>query len=146
MTAYTERVKEVKHGTVDFLMKIIPTTMFDAFTKGDILQVLLFAILFGAGLVPPRRAGPRRSSTPSSGLHVLFKIIGFIVRLAPLGVLGAVAFTVGRYGIGSLKQLGFLVAAVLLRRRVLRGGRARPDHEAGRLQHLQAPAPTCARS
>jgi aerobic C4-dicarboxylate transport protein len=111
MAAYTERVGEVKGGgTVAFLMKIIPTTVVDAFAKGDILQVLLFAILFGAAAsVLGKRAEPVVVFIEKTS-HILFEIMFFIVRLAPLGVLGAIAFTVGKYGVGSLAQLGFLVA------------------------------------
>ena len=108
LSSYTEHVKEVTN-TTDFLLRIIPTTIFDAFTKGDILQVLVIAILFGAGLSLLGERGLSTAHSIERLTDVLFKMIGFIVRLAPLGVLGAVAFTVGRYGIGSLKQLGFLV-------------------------------------
>jgi aerobic C4-dicarboxylate transport protein len=111
--SYTEHVGQVTN-TVDFLMRIIPTTVFDAFTKGDILQVLVIAILFGAGLTLLGERGLPLVHSIERITEVLFKVIGFIVRLAPLGVLGAVAFTVGRYGIGSLQQLGYLVALFYL--------------------------------
>jgi aerobic C4-dicarboxylate transport protein len=109
LTGYTERVGQVT-GTVDFLMKLVPTTFVDAFAKGDILQVLILAILFGAGLSLLGERGQPLADSLERITEVLFKIVGFIVRLAPLGVLGAVAFTVGKYGIVSLKQLGMLVA------------------------------------
>ena len=109
LAGYTDRVGQVT-GTVDFLMKIIPTTVFDAFAKGDILQVLIIAILFGSGLALLGDQGKPLADSIERITNVLFKVIGFIVRLAPLGVLGAVAFTVGKYGVGSLKQLGMLVA------------------------------------
>lgn len=108
IAGYTDRVGQVT-GTVDFLMKLIPTTLVDAFAKGDILQVLIIAILFGAGLSLLGERGKPLAGSLERITEVLFKIIGFIVRLAPLGVLGAVAFTVGKYGVGSLKQLGMLV-------------------------------------
>lgn len=108
IASYTDRVGQVT-GTVDFLMKIIPTTLVDAFAKGDILQVLIIAILFGSGLALLGESGKPLAASIERITEVLFKIIGFIVRLAPLGVLGAVAFTVGKYGIGSMKQLGMLV-------------------------------------
>ena len=107
--SYTEHVGEVTN-TVGFLLKIVPTTIFDAFTKGDILQVLVIALLFGAGLSLLGERGKPLVHFIELATDVLFKVIGFIVRLAPLGVLGAVAFTVGKYGVGSLKQLGYLVA------------------------------------
>lgn len=108
LASYTANVGQVTN-TVDFLMKVIPTTLVDAFAKGDILQVLLVAILFGSGLALLGETGRPLADSIERITHVLFKVIGFIVRLAPLGVLGAVAFTVGKYGVGSLKQLGLLV-------------------------------------
>lgn len=107
--AYTEKVGQVT-GTVDFLLRIIPTTVVDAFAKGDVLQVLLFAVLFGAGLSLLGDRGKPVANLIGLVTDVLFKIIGMIVRLAPIGVFGAIAFTVGKYGIGSLQQLGYLVA------------------------------------
>ena len=108
MAAYTQHVGQVT-GTVDFLLRIIPTTVVDAFSKGDILQVLVISIMFGAGLASLGEYGKPLAHSIERITRVLFKVIGFIVKLAPLGVLGAVAFTVGKYGIGSLKQLGYLV-------------------------------------
>ena len=108
MASYTQHVGQVT-GTVDFLLRIIPTTVVDAFAKGDILQVLLISIVFGAGLALLGDYGQPLAQSIERITNVLFKVIGFIVKLAPLGVLGAIAFTVGKYGIGSLKQLGYLV-------------------------------------
>ncbi len=108
MASYTQHVGQVT-GTVDFLLRIIPTTVVDAFAKGDILQVLLISIVFGAGLALLGDYGQPLAHSIERITNVLFKIIGFIVKLAPLGVLGAIAFTVGKYGVGSLKQLGYLV-------------------------------------
>ncbi|KAF1857732.1 hypothetical protein Lal_00014251 [Lupinus albus] len=108
IAGYTERVGQVT-GIVDFLMKLVPTTFVDAFAKGDILQVLILAILFGSGLSLMGERGKPLADSLERITEVLFKIIGFIVKLAPLGVLGAVAFTAGKYGVGSLAQLGKLV-------------------------------------
>jgi aerobic C4-dicarboxylate transport protein len=113
MAGLTERVAQAS-GTIDFLLKLIPTTFIDAFAKGDILQVLLIAILFGCAVAALGERGRPVTMAIDSLSLVFFKLIGFIVRLAPLGVLGAVAFTVGKYGIGSLKQLGMLVALFYL--------------------------------
>ncbi|MEO9337497.1 C4-dicarboxylate transporter DctA [Mesorhizobium sp. SB112] len=108
LSSYTANAEQVT-DSVGFFMKIIPTTIFNAFTTGDILQVLLIAILFGSGLALMGDKGRPLANTIEQVTAVLFKIIGFIVRLAPLGVLGAVAFTVGKYGVASLQQLGVLV-------------------------------------
>ena len=97
-------------GTVDFLMKLIPNTVGSAFATGDVLQVLLFAILFGCALSLLGDHGKPVANFIESLSQVIFKIMGILIKLAPLGVLGAIAFTVGQYGIGSLKQLGMLVA------------------------------------
>ncbi|KGJ07307.1 C4-dicarboxylate transporter DctA (plasmid) [Paracoccus versutus] len=110
LSAYVDRAHEVSSGgTVEFLMKLIPTTMISGFAQGDILQVLLVAILFGCALsLVGERGKPLLHMIELTG-DVTFKIMYFIVRLAPLGVFGAIAFTVGQYGIGSLAQLGYLV-------------------------------------
>lgn len=110
MSAYTTTASKLTGGgTVEFLMKLIPTTAVSAFANGDVLQVLLFAILFGCALAMLGERGARVSGFIEDLSHVLFKTMGIIIKLAPLGVLGAIAFTVGKYGIGSLKQLGMLV-------------------------------------
>jgi len=109
MSSYTEKVGQVT-GKVDFLLRLIPTTVVDAFAKGDILQVLLIAILFGAGLSLLGERGKPVAHFIELTTEVLFKVIGFIVKLAPLGVFGAISYTVGKYGIASLQQLGYLVA------------------------------------
>ncbi len=110
MSAYAENASKLTGGgTVEFLMKLIPITVVDAFAKGDVLQVLLFAVLFGCALSMLGEKGARITSLIDDLGHALFKVMGIIIKLAPLGVLGAIAFTVGKYGIGSLKQLGMLV-------------------------------------
>jgi len=110
MSAYASNAdKLTSGGTVEFLMKLIPTTVVNAFATGDVLQVLLFAVLFGCALAMLGERGAPVATWIDTLGHVLFKIMGIIIKLAPLGVLGAIAFTVGKYGIGSLKQLGMLV-------------------------------------
>ncbi len=96
-------------GVGSFILNIIPTTSFDALARNDVLQVLFFAILFGVSLAlvgEPAKSVAQGIETIGS---VLFRAMGLIVRLAPLGVLGAVAYTVGQYGVGSLRQLASLV-------------------------------------
>ncbi len=111
MSAYVETAgKLTGGGTVDFLMKLIPTTVVSGFVTGDVLQVLLFAVLFGGALTMLGKAGAPVADFIDTLSHVLFKVMGILIKLAPLGVLGAIAFTVSKYGIGFLKQLGLLVA------------------------------------
>ena len=92
-------------NTVDFLMHIIPATVVDAFAKGEILQVLLVALLFGSAL---SHLGPR--GKPLLGIidqfsAVFFRMVTLITRVAPIGAFGAMAFTIGKYGLGSLLPL-----------------------------------------
>ena len=110
LSAYVDRAHEVSQGgMVDFLMKLIPTTVFSGFATGDVLQVLIVAILAGCALsLMGERGKPLLGVIEAAG-EMSFKIMSFIVRLAPLGVFGAIAYTVGSYGIGSLAQLGYLV-------------------------------------
>src|SRR5271154_2015671 len=96
-------------GIGSFILNIIPTTSFDALSRNDVLQVLFFAVLFGIALALVGEPAKQVTSLVEAVSKVLFKVMGLIVRVAPLGVLGAVAYTVGRYGVGSLKQLVSLV-------------------------------------
>lgn len=111
LSTYVDRAHAVQQGgTVDFLMRLIPTTVFSGFVTGDILQVLLVSVMFGCALSLIGEPVRPVVTFIDQVSHAVFKIMFFIVRLAPLGVLGAIAFTVGKYGIGSLQQLGYLVA------------------------------------
>lgn len=113
MATYAERTKEM-HGAGDFIFGLIPSTFVGAFATGDILQVLVLAVLVGAALsLMGERARPL-THTIELATEALFKVIGFIVRLAPLGVFGAIAYTTGKYGVGSLQQLGSLVVLYYL--------------------------------
>nr|WP_254615268.1 C4-dicarboxylate transporter DctA [Burkholderia pyrrocinia] len=113
LASYAKNAESLK-DTAGYLMKIIPETAIDAFAKGDILQILVFAVLFGSALSLLGDKAQRVNSLIEELSHVFFRIIGFIIKLAPLGVLGAIAFTTGKYGVSSLKQLGYLVAVFYL--------------------------------
>jgi len=112
LSNYAGNAQKLKgEGIGAFLMNIIPTTSFDALARNDVLQVLFFAILFGVGLaLVGGEKGDRINALIDAVSTVLFRVMGLIVRVAPLGVLGAVSYTVGKYGVGSLKQLISLVA------------------------------------
>jgi len=97
-------------STTDFLMGVIPSTVVDAFAKGEILQVLLFAVLFGFALHKFGGRGTLVFDFIEKFSHVLFGIVGTIMRVAPIGAFGAMAFTIGKYGLGSLLSLGALMA------------------------------------
>ncbi|RSZ39648.1 MULTISPECIES: dicarboxylate/amino acid:cation symporter [unclassified Variovorax] len=101
-------------GTVDFLLNIIPNTVVDAFAKGEILQVLLIAVLFGFALHRFGGRGTLVFDVIEKGSHVLFGIVNYIMKLAPIGAFGAMAFTIGKYGLGSLFSLGKLMGTFYL--------------------------------
>src|SRR6195256_6325544 len=91
--------------TIEFLLNIIPTTVVDAFARGEILQVLLFSVLFGlAALSLGKNVAPLVDVLDQAS-RTLFGIVGIVMRLAPIGAFGAMAFTVGRYGVGTLVNL-----------------------------------------
>jgi aerobic C4-dicarboxylate transport protein len=94
---------------VGHLMAIIPNSFFDALAKGDLLQVLLVAILTGFAIAKMGEAGARVGRAIDAAGKVFFRIIGMIVRVAPIGAFGAMAFTVGAYGVGALWNLFELV-------------------------------------
>ena len=112
LSTYADNAHKLQgEGVGNFLVNIIPTTSFDALARNDVLQVLFFAVIFGVSLaLVGGEKGERISSFIDAVSTVLFRAMGLIVRVAPLGVLGAVAYTVGKYGVGSLKQLISLVA------------------------------------
>ena len=101
-------------STTEFLMNVIPNTVVDAFAKGEILQVLLFAVLFGFALHRFGGRGTLVFDWIEKMSHVLFGIVGYIMRVAPIGAFGAMAFTIGKYGVGSLLSLGKLMGTFYL--------------------------------
>ena len=101
-------------STVDFLLNIIPVSFFDAFAKGDLLQVLLVAVLTAFALGALGERGRPILHAIDTIAQLFFGIIGRIVKLAPIGAFGAMAFTVGSYGLGSLNKLLALMAGFYL--------------------------------
>jgi aerobic C4-dicarboxylate transport protein len=101
-------------STVDFLLNIIPNTVVDAFAQGEILQVLLFAVLFGVALSQFGEKGKPLIKIIDLCSHTLFGVIGIIMKIAPLGAFGAMAFSIGKYGFGTLLPLGKLMVGVCL--------------------------------
>jgi len=115
LASYATNAQKLQGGGLGgFLINVIPTTVFDAFARNDVLQVLFFAILFGVAIALVGAPAKPISDLIEAASRVLFRIMGLIVRLAPLGVLGAVAYTVGQNGVGSLQQLLSLVALFYL--------------------------------
>lgn len=108
VAAYTTTAQNL--STVDFLMNIIPATVVDAFAKGEILQVLFFSVLFGLALLHFGEKGRGLVGIIDEVTHALFGVVAIIMRAAPIGAFGAMAFTIGQYGIGTLFSLGKLMA------------------------------------
>ncbi|HEX5394164.1 MAG TPA: dicarboxylate/amino acid:cation symporter [Rhodocyclaceae bacterium] len=104
-----------EQSTVDFVLHIIPKTFTDAFTGGgDLLQVLLLAILFGYAMVHMGKLGNPVHQFIEDASHIFFAMMGTIMKLAPLGAGGAMAFTIGKYGIGALAPLAALMGSFYL--------------------------------
>ena len=97
-------------STAEFIMNIIPKDVADAFAKGDILQILLFSILFGVALAALKGEGTAMLKWLDSLTKILFRIVAIVMRVAPIGAFGAMAFTIGQYGLKSLLPLGKLIA------------------------------------
>lgn len=100
--------------TVEFLMSMIPNTFVDAFAKGEILQVLVIAVLFGFALHRFGGRGTLIFDAVEKFSHVLFVMVGYIMKVAPIGAFGAMAFTVGKLGVGKLSSLMSLMACFYL--------------------------------
>jgi aerobic C4-dicarboxylate transport protein len=112
VAAFARQAHEM--STVDFLLNIIPDSVVGAFAKGDILQVLLFAVLFGLALMRMGRRGDTLRTWIDEVAHGVFGVIGLVMKTAPLGAFGAMAYTVGKYGPTVLGNLFGLVAAFYL--------------------------------
>ncbi|MFM8533238.1 MAG: dicarboxylate/amino acid:cation symporter [Acidimicrobiia bacterium] len=102
-------------STVDFVLHIIPRTFFDAFTgSGDLLQVLFVAVLFGYAMTHLGKEGNVVHQVITTSSHVFFRMMNALMKLAPLGAGGAMAFTIGRYGVAALKPLALLMGSFYL--------------------------------
>jgi aerobic C4-dicarboxylate transport protein len=112
VATYTATAKS--QSIVGFLLDIIPSSVGDVFVRGNMLPVILFSVLFGLALAQLPDRGKVIVEVIDSVLHGLFGIVRMIMWLAPLAALGAMAFTVGRYGLASLAPLGWLIAGVYL--------------------------------
>lgn len=99
-------------GVIEFFLGIIPTTLFDAFAKGAMLQVILVSVLMGVALVQLGETGKPLVNVIDLLLQTLFRIVAMVMKLAPLGAGAGMAFTIGKYGIGTLMSLGQLIIAL----------------------------------
>ena len=112
IATYTTQAGEI--NWLEFITHIIPKNIFEAFTKGEILQILFFAILFGYGLSKMGEKGHSLISTFDKISKVLFNIMKVVMRVAPIGAFGGMAFSVGKYGLGTLLPMAKLMGAVYL--------------------------------
>ena len=112
ITTYTSQAGEI--NWLEFIAHIIPKNIFEAFTKGEILQILFFAILFGYGLNKMGEKGHSLISTFDKIAKVLFNIMKVVMRVAPIGAFGGMAFSVGKYGLETLVPMMKLMGAVYL--------------------------------
>jgi len=101
-------------GAVDFLLGVIPETIFGAFSQGQVLQVLFVAILFGFSLMPAGEKTERLRVFLDDAGHATFGVVGIIMKAAPIGAFGAMAYTVGHFGLASLASLAWLVGSFYL--------------------------------
>jgi len=112
VAAYTATAQHL--GPVDFILGVIPTTIADAFARGEVLQVLLVSVLTGLAMLSLGERIRPLTALVEQVSKVLFTIVAMIMRLAPIGAFGAMAFTIGKYGLGTLLSLGQLMAGVYL--------------------------------
>ena len=110
ISTYTKQAAEINWA--EYFMHIIPSSVVDAFAKGDILQVLFFSVLFGVALTKVGEAGHSIISVFEKLAAVFFRILAIIMKLAPLGAFGGMAFTIGKYGVDTLLPLGKLMLTV----------------------------------
>lgn len=112
LAGYEKAAAEMKWG--DFITHIIPGNVFKAFTEGDILQILFFAILFGFGLSRMGEAGQSVISLFDKLSKVFFNIMKIVMKVAPIGAFGGMAYTISTYGLATLKPLALLMGSVYL--------------------------------
>jgi aerobic C4-dicarboxylate transport protein len=112
LASFTTGAKSL--STTDFFMNVIPSSVVDAFAKGDILQVLFFSLLFGFALSAIGERGKPVFKFIDDVSQIMFGIVGIIMKAAPIGAFGAMAFTIGKFGLGSLAKLGMLMGSFYL--------------------------------
>ncbi|MDQ3291859.1 MAG: dicarboxylate/amino acid:cation symporter [Bacteroidota bacterium] len=112
ISTYTKQAAEI--NWVEYFMHIIPSSVVDAFAKGDILQVLFFSVLFGVALTKVGELGHSIITVFEKLAAVFFRVLAMIMKLAPLGAFGGMAFTIGKYGVNTLLPLGKLMLTVYL--------------------------------
>ncbi|WML31489.1 dicarboxylate/amino acid:cation symporter [Neobacillus sp. OS1-32] len=114
ISQYTTAAKESSHGVIDFILGIIPDNFFAAMANGDLLPILFFSVLFGMALASFGEKGKPLVRLFEQIADVFFKIVNMIMKFSPIAASGAMAFTIGNFGLGSLVSLGKLMGGVYL--------------------------------
>jgi aerobic C4-dicarboxylate transport protein len=114
ISQYTEQAAETSHGFMDFLLSVIPDSFIGSFANGELLPVLLLAILFGASLAHLGKKGKPLIEFFEKTTEVFFGIVNIIMKISPFAAFGAMAYTIGEFGVESLIYLGKLMGSVYL--------------------------------
>jgi aerobic C4-dicarboxylate transport protein len=112
IATFTHAAKQ--HGAIDFFMNIVPSTIVGAFANGDMLSIIFFSVLFAVALAKMGKRAEPFVDMLDTFLHGMFGVVRIVMYVAPIGAFGGIAFTVGKYGIGTLKQFGELMLCVYL--------------------------------
>lgn len=114
VSQYTEAAKETSHSTIEFLMNIIPDNIVGAMAKGELLPILFFAILFGTALAAMGEKGKPVVTLFEKLAEVFFGVVNIVMKVSPVAAFGAMAYTIGKFGLGSLVSLGKLMGSVYI--------------------------------
>ena len=112
ISAFTQQAKETSHGAMDFILGIIPDNVIGAFAKGDLLPILFFSVLFGIGVAVLGEKGKPIITLFEDLVEAFFKVVNIIMKFSPIAPSGAMAYTIGTFGLGSLASLGMLMGSV----------------------------------
>ncbi|RAP76316.1 C4-dicarboxylate transporter DctA [Paenibacillus montanisoli] len=111
---YTQQAAETSHGFIDFIAGIVPDNVMAAFSKGDMLPVLFFSVLFGLALSGLGEKGKPVTSLFEKLNEVFFRLVGMIMKVSPFAAFGAMSYTIGKFGVGSLFSIGKMMGSVYL--------------------------------
>ena len=112
ISAFTQQAKETSHGAIEFILNIIPDNVIGAFAKGDLLPILFFSVLFGIGTAVLGEKGKPIITLFEDLVEAFFKVVNIIMKFSPIAASGAMAYTIGTFGLGSLASLGMLMGSV----------------------------------
>lgn len=114
ISQYTEQAKETSHGALEFIMSIVPENALGALASGDLLPILFFAVLFGLAAARLGEKAKPVISLFEQLTNIFFGIVNMVMKISPIAAFGAMAYTIGNFGLGSLVSLGKLMGSVYL--------------------------------